>query len=80
MSKWVSRTYTYSELTDDEPAANSIDGTDNLTRSPGNRPDFDSGYSDGYRAGWIAGYETARRLKDHDLAVEGAGESPSLLL
>ena len=79
-SGWVSRTYTYSEPSDREPESDPIDGTDSLTRSPGNRPDFDAGYSDGYRAGWVAGYAKARAKYDHDLAVEGAGESPSLLL
>lgn len=75
------RTYTYVEP-DSEAKADSegVSGPDTLTRNPGSRPDFDAGFDAGYRAGYLAGYEHARKIKERDLAVEGAGESPSFLL
>ncbi len=83
------RTYTYIDPDDAEPIdsyPDPIDGPDTILRSAGNRPDFDAGWTAGYRDGWAVGYERARRsvTKWHpeiprkaydvpDLAVEEGG-------
>ena len=73
------RTYTYVEPESESSGPDAIP-----LRGAGSKPDFDAGYDAGYRAGWVAGYGVAKHgngpVTEHDLAVEGAGESPSFLL
>lgn len=63
-SRWVNRTYTYSEPVDEpEPRAHGITGPDTygdtVAIRAGYIPDFDAGFDAGFRAGYAKGYATA---------------------
>lgn len=70
-TKWVSRTYVYSEPVEHEHTEHSADAGTNgdapnaesvtvALRGAGSKSDYDAGYDAGYRAGWVAGYGVAR--------------------
>ena len=76
-SGWVTRTYTYTEPVDDdtdtkpEYGANAerksgVTGPDTYSDTFANRPEFNAGWSAGYRSGWITG-AVATRHRDGEV-------------
>jgi hypothetical protein len=59
MSKWVTRTYTYSEPADSDGNTDALSVRESIDRAK-SKSDFDAGYDAGYRAGWIAGANSTR--------------------